>query len=306
MEKSIDLLDGQMLKTIVEKFYDAWKQKLTEQEDVMTFHDHEIKQAIELLIQNYEFIPWHQGIEAISRSFEPHVPRQNVMTFIAQIVNWYRGRFIDYQSRIAPGNGHMKTNNLAFLKNANRDYSFSMSQGRFNCLKWKDTLLFKTVYDLGIYQMLIWEMKPKTIIEIGSGSGGSAIWMSDLIDAYNLETKIFSFDINPPQMTYKHVEFMEGDCYKIEAYFATEKMKDLPHPILLIEDAHVNVLGVLDHFHPFLQSGDYLIVEDSMEKQEVIKQFMTGKEEQYKIDSDYCDYFGYNVSCCIDSIFYKV
>ena len=37
---------------------------------------------------------------------------------------------------------------------------------------------------MAMYQMLLWELKPKTIIEIGSGTGGSAVWMADLMKSY--------------------------------------------------------------------------------------------------------------------------
>ena len=51
-----------------------------------------------------------------------------------------------------------------------------LSQGTHGLFTWKNHTIFKSVYDLAIYSMLIEELKPDVIIEIGSGKGGSAVW----------------------------------------------------------------------------------------------------------------------------------
>ena len=37
-----------------------------------------------------------------------------------------------------------------------------------------------------IYQQLLWDLKPKTIFEIGANTGACALWMVDTMKAYNL------------------------------------------------------------------------------------------------------------------------
>lgn len=136
-----------------------------------------------------------------------------------------------------------------------------MSQGRFECLKWKDIILFKTVYDLAIYQMLMWEQKPRTIIEIGSGTGGSAVWMADLMASYDVDSKIISSKISDDNVT-----FLQGDCNEIEKIMKTQILEKLPHPWLIIEDAHVRTRSFKSlSFTPARRF--YLIVEDSENKQ---------------------------------------
>src|SRR5262249_8992893 len=49
------------------------------------------------------------------------------------------------------------------------------SQGAGAVFRWRDVPCFKTNYDLAIYAMLIDELRPGTIIELGSGAGGSAL-----------------------------------------------------------------------------------------------------------------------------------
>ena len=71
----------------------------------------------------------------------------------------------------------------------------------------------------------------------------------------------------------------------------------------MIEDAHVNVLSVLHTVNKFLNSGDYLIIEDSNSKQTHIEEFTEKKPKKFMVDQYYLDFFGTNMTCSIDSIF---
>lgn len=300
MKDSTVQLDGQTLKRIIHKFSDAWVQKIKLQGNVFTFQDHTIQNALTLLLENMSSIPWDKDLEEILQLLEQFTDRENVETFLSYIINWHYGRFVDFDTRTKPTDNNPT---LDFVRKPEHDKNFFLSQGWFNCLTWKDTILFKTVYDLGIYQMMMWELKPKTIIEIGSGEGGSAIWMSDLLTAYDMDCKIISVDIVPPAIEYKNVTFLKGDSYEIEKTLDAEMLSQLPHPWLVIEDAHVNVPGVLNYLHPFLKQGDYLNIEDSESKQEDIAAFLQNKKGSYKVDTLYCDFFGRNLTCSWNSIF---
>ena len=60
-----------------------------------------------------------------------------------------------------------------------------------------------------------------------------------------------------------NLTFIEGDMYKIEAVFPPLTLESLAHPWLLIEDAHANSLGVLEHFHKFMKEGEYIVYDDT-------------------------------------------
>ena len=77
----------------------------------------------------------------------------------------------------------------------------------------------------------------------------------------------------------------------------------LGHPWLVVEDAHVNVLGVLRHLHQQMRSGDYLIVEDSAIKGEALVRFLAETRDAYRLDTHYADFFGRNATAARDSIF---
>ena len=40
-------------------------------------------------------------------------------------------------------------------------------------------------------------------------------------------------------------------------------MANVTHPLVLIDDVHINTPGILNYFHQFLKPGDYIIVEDT-------------------------------------------
>jgi len=293
-------IDGQMLKSIIVKFSQAWVQKIKAQGNVLTFHDATIHKALTILKKKIDSIPWDKDLEDILLLLEQFTERENVEDFISHVVNWHYGRFVDYDTRTTP---RTDGTDLDFLRKSERDKNFGLSQGRFDCVMWKDTILFKSAFDLAIYQMMIWELKPKTIIEIGSGAGGSAIWMSDLLTAYNMDCKIISVDLVPPAIQYKNVTFLKGDCYEIDTALDAQMLDQSPHPWLVIEDAHVNVEGILNYLHQFLKQGDYLCIEDSDSKHEDIAAFLENNKGSYMVDTLYCDFFGRNVTCSLDSIF---
>ena len=175
--------------------------------------------------------------------------------------------------------------------------SFLLSQGVKDCMTWRNSRLGKCVYDFALYPMIIWENRPATILEIGSGEGASAIWMADLCKSYNLPTQVYSMDIEPPDIEHKNVTFIEGDSKQI-SNFST---KNLPHPWIIIEDAHVNVNEVITYFENHMHKGDYLIIEDSWGK----KGSNLKVPNTLYVDAYYCDYFGVNATSAMNTILRK-
>jgi cephalosporin hydroxylase len=214
-----------------------------------------------------------------------------ILNFWEQILNSKSNRFSNYENRYkenCPLSGNQRT----------MDGAVSLSQGTHSLIKWKDLDVYKTAYDFVIYWMLISELKPNTIIEYGSGSGGSAIWLADISTAMGLDINVISYDIKLPNVIHPKVQFVELDL-------AQDFIEEVQWPgkKLVIEDAHVNVKEVLLETDLHLKKGDYLIVEDSEGKQSEIIDFLYNAKNTYKTDNYYLDFFGRNTSCCVDSIF---
>ena len=89
----------------------------------------------------------------------------------------------------------------------------------------------------------------------------------------------------------------------------------MSHPWLLVEDSHVNMLGVFEYFDNFMEPGDYICVEDTNPKiaakcgQGLLKEmgydqygsvklmcldkFMKNRSHRYVVDQRYTDFFGW-------------
>lgn len=198
---------------------------------------------------------------------------------------------------------------------------------------WKGILLNKGVTEIAIYPMLLHELQPKTVIEIGALNGGGAIWLADHLELFGIDSSVYSIDIDlslldPQAKEDKRVQFLQGDCNNISAAFPPDMLSSLPHPWLIIEDAHINLTGVLDYFHQNgLTQGDYLIVEDTnkihwqlwqdewddreeMEqgsrKMDDLRHWISQYENDYLVDTYYQDMYGYNGSKNWNSILKRV
>lgn len=174
------------------------------------------------------------------------------------------------------------------------------SQGFTDCMTWKGKPMLKATYDMAILHMLLWELKPKTIIEIGSGVGSSAEYMEDITTAFGLDTEIYSFDIQPPSTNTKRIKFLHADCNNIGTFNQLD-FSALPHPWLVVEDAHVNVFNVLNFFSKLATSGDYFFIEDTQVKQNEIENLMK-LNKSLVIDRKYVDYFGPSMTSATNGI----
>lgn len=192
-----------------------------------------------------------------------------------------------------------------------------LSQGK-HFSSYRGLPMAKDPLDMTLYSTLFFEVQPRTIIELGAYTGASAWWMSDLLRTFQIEARVYSVDIDLSLVDEQvrrdpAVQFMEGDCQHIDQIFPAGMLRQLKHPLLLIDDAHVNIAGVYQHFHEHaLQPGDYLIVEDTIPwipgsfgkpehsaewgdwKWQEIQHFFGRHEASYRVDRYYTDFFGYN------------
>jgi len=181
--------------------------------------------------------------------------------------------------------------------------------------RYKGVRLAKNPFDLALYLRVLEKLKPKTIMEIGTSEGGSALWLRDQCRALGFGTKVISIDRIPPALDVEEISFLEGDSTCPRETFPHAQLAGSPHPWLVIEDsAHTyeSVHAVLDYFDQNLLSGDYIVVEDGVVADlrgqaylryadgpnMAVADFLLDKGARYRIDSDTCDYFGSNVTYC--------
>lgn len=195
----------------------------------------------------------------------------------------------------------------------------SISEGK-HYASYRGIPMAKDPFDIVLYEMLFYELQPRTIIELGAYTGASAYWMADTLRNFQIDARVFSVDIDLSLVDEdvrndNSVTFLEGDCNHVEQVLPRELLQDLPHPLILIDDAHVNIAEVYSYFHEQgFQRGDYLIIEDTIPwipgsfgkqngaqewgdwKWQEIQEFFADHENDYHVDRYYTDFFGYNAT----------
>jgi len=177
---------------------------------------------------------------------------------------------------------------------------------------WAGVLCNKNPFDFALYPMLLWRDKPQTIIEIGSKEGGSALWLRQICSIFGLDTKIVSVDIQQrAEVKHPDITFLQGDGRNLGETLDDDFMAKLPRPLLVIEDAdhhYLTTLAVLRFMDRHLESGEYILVEDGIcdsfgnegkfdgGPNRAIAEFLEQNGDRYMIDTDFCDYYGYNVT----------
>lgn len=184
----------------------------------------------------------------------------------------------------------------------------SIYNGHFNST-YKGIDCLKCPFDYLLYQMIIWEVKPDLIIEIGTRSGGSTLYLADLLEVMG-NGLIHTIDVssnNENKLLHNHSRitiFKEGyenyDTQIIKSYSS----------ILIIDDGshmYQDTLNALHKFAPFVSLNSYFIVEDGiitnlgLENRfkggptNAIKDFLK-INKKFSIERKWCDFYGTNTT----------
>ncbi len=208
----------------------------------------------------------------------------------------------------------MREDRLAAGCSLPRRHLETIQRGTMN-YTYKGVPTYKNPFDLALYQVLLWETKPRTLIEIGSAAGGSASFFADVLRSFEVDCRIHSIDLHPPAgRAPPGVTFHRGDARDLAAALTPELMAATPRPLLVVEDADhrtETTLAVLRFFDAWLEPGEYVVVEDGIVDdlfeadfvaglgggpRLALAQFMRERGADYEIDTRLCDYFGTNLT----------
>jgi cephalosporin hydroxylase len=191
---------------------------------------------------------------------------------------------------------------------------------------YKGILTHKDPFDLALYQMLLWEQKPRTLIEVGSKWGGSALWFADVLRSFGVDYTIHSIDVQPPVdiEDIPGVTFYRGDGRNLADTLSPALLAAMPRPLMVVEDADhrpATTLAVLRFFDQWLRPGEYIVVEDGIVDdlfgadrmadleggpRPAIEQFLRERGIDYTIDTRLCDYFGVNMTWNVNGYLRRV
>lgn len=180
---------------------------------------------------------------------------------------------------------------------------------------YRNVPFFKNPFDISLYLLLLSRLAPRTVIEIGSKFGGSALWFADMLTAQGVAgARVVSVDIKPlAEFKDPRILFLTGDAKRLEDVLPPALLNECPRPWLVIEDSshfYAESIATLNFFHAHLRSGDYIVVEDGIVSQLSHKQyrqyedgpnravadFLAEHGSEYQIDTELCDCFGHNVT----------
>jgi len=127
---------------------------------------------------------------------------------------------------------------------------------------WKGVRILKHPNDMISTQEIIWDTKPGVVVETGSKYGGSANFYADL------GCEVHSVDVAPPHEPAAHpnVTYYRGFSTSPQVlFFIGEAVRGKRVMVILDSDHHKQtVLDELEAYAPFVSSGCYLIVEDTV------------------------------------------
>ncbi len=166
----------------------------------------------------------------------------------------------------------------------------------------------KCPFDYVIYQMILNEVKPDLVIEVGTNIGGGTLYIADILDKIG-NGIVHTIDINdvvdPLVKKHKRIKFfMDGwENYDLKQARGYKK-------ILVIEDSshtYQNTINVMKKFQELVSINSYFIIEDGIvnelgkEKEfdggplRAIREFLSYNND-FVVDRKWCDMFGKNAT----------
>jgi len=191
-------------------------------------------------------------------------------------------------------------------------------QKSIQAYRYRGLQMVKTPFDIALYLRLITEVKPGTVIEIGSKEGGSAVFFGDLLVVNGGDGSIVSFDVFPVEdVRHPRVSFRFGDGQRLNDVVSEEELASWSHPWVVIEDADhssATTQSVLEFFDAHLIPGDWMVIEDAALSnifpdlfadgisgpERALRAFLAQNGSRYRIASEYCDFFGYNATANVN------
>lgn len=131
---------------------------------------------------------------------------------------------------------------------------------------WLGEVAVKNPCDAWEYQEIIWEQRPDIIIETGSFKGGGALFLASLCDLVG-HGLVISMDVRNynEKPIHKRIEWLTMNSVQEHAVRELKQRIRGKKVLVILDSDHdaPHVLKELETYHDLIQSGGYLIVEDT-------------------------------------------
>ena len=133
-------------------------------------------------------------------------------------------------------------------------------------LSWFGHELMKCPLDLWIYQELLVRTRPDFVVETGTWHGGSALYLAMLLDQIGHgEVVTVEVDVKPNLPEHPRIRYVVGSCLDPAVIAQVQEAVGSRRAMVILDSHHEaeHVYQELLAYSPFVQTGDYLIVEDT-------------------------------------------
>jgi cephalosporin hydroxylase len=133
-------------------------------------------------------------------------------------------------------------------------------------LSWFGYQLFKYPSDLWLYQELLVRTRPDVVVETGTWSGGSALYMAGILDQIG-HGQIITIDIaaKPGLPEHPRISYVSGSSIDPAVVADVRRAVGCKRAMVILDSDHQaeHVYEEIVAYNPLVQVGDYLIVEDT-------------------------------------------
>jgi cephalosporin hydroxylase len=163
-------------------------------------------------------------------------------------------------------------------------------------------------FDYVIYQMILSRLQPDLVIEIGTGDGGGAFYLADLMSIMDhgiLHTIDIEHIAVEPLLRHPRIKLFKEGWEK----YSLDEAKGFSRIIVIDDGSHIyeDTLGAMHKFAPLVSVGSYLIVEDGIVNRLGIEKIYNGgplkaireflkSNKNFEVDRYWCDFFGRNAT----------
>lgn len=133
---------------------------------------------------------------------------------------------------------------------------------------WMGVPTEKIPLDLWLYQELMHALRPQLVIETGTRHGGSALFLSHMLDLIGGAGEVLTVDVTRPPDAPQHprLTYLTGSSTDPEIVRQVRGRAGGRAPVLLILDSdhsERHVLAEMRAYHDLVTPGSYMIVEDT-------------------------------------------
>lgn len=174
---------------------------------------------------------------------------------------------------------------------------------------YRNVTCLKNPLDLAVYQMLIFQIRPTVVIEVGACRGGSTLFFADLLALLGGDRRVLSYDVTDEIASEVREHPLIQFSPKGHAAFDPALLRPQDRVLVIEDSAHsyANTLEVLERFAPVVTPGSYLVVEDTLAgltrphleggPRRAVEEFL-GTRDDFEVDGHWERFYGDETSNC--------